>query len=108
MDGARASSSLNVEFIRLFFRSPVHEEIAVRWARRLAELLGPRSSQLRPETTLAELMQWAVEGRVNSIDFALVFEPEMRREFSLFLDDAEYVTFREMVDYISRWYGEPT
>jgi hypothetical protein len=56
---ARKIELVGVEFIRLFFTSPPEEELAFRWATRLARLLGPEVSQLRPETTLAELLDRA-------------------------------------------------
>jgi len=89
----------SVEFIRLLFKSHVEEEVAHRWASRLSRLLGPRVMQLRPSTTLSDLLGWAATSGVDSMDFALVFEPELRMEFGEFLDHAEHVTFRELVEY---------
>jgi hypothetical protein len=91
--------SVDVEFIRLFFRESDEEEIAHRWASRLGGLLGPRVMELRPETTLSEMLRWAASSRVDSIDFVVVFEPELRMEFATFLDDSEPTTFREMVEH---------
>lgn len=95
----RTTEELSVEFIRLLFRSRVQEEVAHRWASRLAGLLGPRITQLRPGTTLAELLNWAAASGVDSMDFVVVFEPELRLEFAEFLDHAEHVTFRELVEH---------
>ncbi len=55
--------------------------------------------QLRPDTTLAELLVWGATSGVDSMDFALVFEPELRMELAGFLDHAEHVTFRELVEH---------
>ena len=100
------TDDVNVEFVRLLFRSRVQEEVAHRWASRLARLLGPRIMQLRPGTTLAELLAWATTAGVESIEFAFVFEPELRLEFAEFLDHAEHVAFRELVEhYTARFEG---
>jgi hypothetical protein len=96
---ARKIELVGVEFIRLFFTSAAEEEIAFQWATRLASLLGPEISQLRPETTLADLLAWAARQGVDSMDFVCVFEPELRLDFAEFLENAETSTFRQLVDY---------
>ena len=53
--------------------------------------------ELRPETTYAEILRWGADANIDSMDFTLVFERELRMELSEFLDYAEHVTFREMV-----------
>jgi len=92
----------DVEFIRLFFRASDEEEIAHRWASRLARVVGLRVMELRPETTLSEMLRWGVMSRVESIDFVVIFEPELRMDFAEFLDDSEHCTFREMVQHGTR------
>ena len=96
------AEDVNVEFIRLLFTSRVEEEIAHRWASRLSRLLGPRVLQLRPSTTLSELLFWASSRGVDSMDFALVFEPELRMEFADFLDHTDDSIFREMVEHYAK------
>jgi len=96
------TENVSVEFIRLLFTSRVEEEVAYRWASRLGRLLGPGVIQLRPSTTLAELLRWAAISRVDSMDFAMVFEPELRMELAEFLDHADHSTFREMVEHYAR------
>jgi hypothetical protein len=96
------NEEVDVEFIRLLFTDPVEEQIAHRWASRFARLVGPRVLQLRPQSTLAEMLEWAAAGDVDSLDFALVFEPELRMGLAEFLDYAEHSTFREMVQYYAR------
>jgi hypothetical protein len=60
--------------------------------------------QLRPSTSLAELLNWAATSGVDSMDFVMVFEPELRMEFAEFLDHAEHATFRELVErYAARF-----
>ena len=92
-------SEVDVGFIRLLFRSPVEELIAYRWAKRLAGLLGQRATQLRPDTTLSQLLTWAATAGVDSMDFVVVFEPELGMEFADFLDYSDHTTFREMVEH---------
>ena len=92
------NGTVDPDFIRFFFPVPIQEEIALRWARRLACLIGKRMIELRPETTLAEIIEWATECNVDPIDFAMVFEPELRWAFVAFLEDSDQPTFREMVE----------
>jgi len=93
------------EFIRLFFPAPVEEEIAARWARRLAILVGPRIKELRPETTFAEILEWAATNNADTTDFLVVFEPELRMALAVFLDDAEDLTFRQMVQHVGKQFS---
>jgi len=88
-----------MDFMRLLFTDPAEEQIAHRWALRFANLLGSQALQLRPSTTLAEMLQWAARAKVDSIDFVVVFEPELRMGFAQFLDHCEHTTFRDMVEY---------
>ena len=102
-DGA-IQTPVNMEFIRLLFPDPVEEKIAYRWACRFAGVVGVKASELRPTTTLAEMLHWAATGHADSMDFVVIFEPELRMEFASFLDHCEQVTFREMVEhYASRF-----
>ena len=101
----QSGSTVDVEFIRFFFPAPIEEEIALRWARRLAGVVGSRALELRPDTTLSEMLERAAEARVETIDFAVVFEPELRRSFASFLDDSDQSTFREMVQHFAEWFG---
>jgi hypothetical protein len=99
MSRSHDSEDANVEFIRLLFRSPVEEEIAHRWASRLSKLIGAQAMRLRPNTTLAEMLHWAASRGVCSMDFVVVFEPELRMELAEFLEHADDATFREMVEH---------
>src|SRR5262245_31402541 len=103
---AAATSAPNMEFIGIFFPVPIEEEIALRWARRLGTLLGPKAAELRPETTFGELLDWAAERRVDSIEFTVIFEPELRREMKVFHQDPDAFSFREMVTWIANWHDE--
>lgn len=94
-----------MEFIRLLFANPALEEVAFRWASRLARLVGPQAMELRPATSLSEMLRWAATSEVDSIDFTVVFEPELRMEFAEFLDNSDHATFREMVEHYARRFG---
>ena len=87
----------DVEFIRLLFKPRIQEDVAHRWATRLARLLGPSVRHLRPDTTLSELLEWAARRGADSMDFVVVFETELGMEFAEFLDCSDHVTFRDMV-----------
>src|SRR5687768_12194938 len=102
MENLHTRSEVDVGFIRLLFRSPVEELIAYRWAKRLAKLLGQRAMQLRPDSTLSEMLAWAAAAGVDSMDFVVVFEPELGLEFAEFLDYSDHATFREMVEHYAK------
>src|SRR5262245_20359164 len=91
--------AVDVSFIRLLFPDVVEEQIAWRWAARLAVLIDAGALKLRPETRLIEIMTWAMAARVDTMNFVVVFEPELGMDLTRFLDDYETATFREMVQY---------
>lgn len=98
-------SEIDLRFIRLLFKSPVEEFIAYQWAKRLGVLLGERVMQLRPDTTLSEMLEWAASAGADSMDFVVVFEPELGMEFADFLNYSAHATFREMVEHCSAMHG---
>ena len=102
MSQSHTHQNAEVEFIRLLFTDPVEEEIAHRWASRFARLVGPQVLQLRPQTTLAEMLRWAATANADSMDFAVVFEPELRMDLAEFLDYSEHATLREMVQHYAK------
>lgn len=51
------------------------------------------------------MMHWAAGAGVDSMGFALVFEPELRMRLAEFLDFAEHATFREMVQFYADRFG---
>jgi hypothetical protein len=101
----RTNQLEKVDFIRLLFIDPVQEQVAYRWASRLANVLGAQVLQLRPETTLAQMLDWAAAAKADSMDFVVVFEPELRMEFANFLDCADHVSFRQMVEHYAGRFG---
>ena len=56
---SKKSESVDVGFIRLLPKSRIEEEVAHRWRTRLGKRLGSCVRQLRPGTTLSEMMEWA-------------------------------------------------
>jgi len=99
MSSPAARPEIDVGFVRLLFRSPVEGVIAHRWATRLGRLLGQRVMELRPDTTLSEMLRWAAAAGADSMDFVVVFEPELGMELAEFLDYSNHATFREMVEH---------
>jgi hypothetical protein len=92
----------DMAFMRLLFVEPAQEKVAYAWAERLADLFGAQALKLRPETKLAELLRWAVLAEVDAMDFTMVFEPELHLDLARFLNEADTITFREMVEYYTR------
>src|SRR5690349_5551485 len=84
MTRSLGKQNVDVEFMRLLFTDAVEEQIAYRWASRFAALFGPWVLQLRPQSTLAEMIEWAAIAEVDTMDFALVFEPELRMDLAEF------------------------
>jgi hypothetical protein len=58
--------------------------------------------ELRPDTTLAEMLVWADKAGIDSMDFLVVFELELGMEFAEFLDCADHATFRQMVEHYAK------
>jgi hypothetical protein len=50
------------------------------------------------------MLRWGSASRVDSMDFLIVFEPELRMELSRFLDECESATFRDMVRHYAARY----
>jgi hypothetical protein len=94
-----ADRSISMEFMRLLFTNPIEEKVAYRWAARFADVTGHHALNLRPSTTFAEMMKWAEAAAVDTMDFLFVFEPELRMDLADFLDSAESITFRHMVQH---------
>jgi len=91
--------------MRLLFTDPVEEQVAHRWASRFVALVGPQAQQFRPETTLTQMLQWGAAASVDSMDFVVVFEPELRMDFAQFLERSDHTTFREMVRHYASRFG---
>ncbi|MGE5303460.1 MAG: hypothetical protein ACM3TN_09050 [Alphaproteobacteria bacterium] len=84
---------LVVAFVRLDF-PPDQRDIAQKIAAGLAEIVGPKIKQLRPENTLTEIVNWADEPiytgdliKVFNVAYEVLCEPE--------------TTFRSLVEKIA-------
>src|SRR5690349_9700636 len=102
MRNRQQDDEVNVEFIRLLFRSPIEKQIAYEWATGLARLIGPQVMRLRPSTTLAEIERWLenadadIEGVVKLFEIAPGTDDEVR-----YPDQ----TFREFVERLAGRYA---
>jgi hypothetical protein len=85
--------TLIVAFIRLDF--PANQrDLAQRIAAGLAEIVGLKIKQLRPEHTLREISDWAND-RISATDLAKIF----RAAFNIACNDS--MTFRTLVETIA-------
>lgn len=95
MKGRR--SRPEVEFIRLFFPLEREAKVAVGVAQMLAELVGDRISDLRPDSLLIEVAGW-VENSMPAVELLLVMEEELGVDFG---ENLDITTFRELVEYLA-------
>ena len=97
----RPSPRASVEFIRLFFKLPAEEQVAVRCAQLLASTVGELVSGLRPDTKWSEIFAWFGPGPADAAVCVLV----LRKEFGAFAHEtiaaSEFMTFRDFVEYVS-------
>src|SRR5215471_20500188 len=77
MSNGNKISSVDVNFIRLFFPKPLEERIAVYWAENLASIIGEEALQLRPEKTFAEIFSWLEKHDDGAVDFVLAVLEEL-------------------------------
>ena len=85
--------ALIVAFIRLEFPSD-QRELAQKIAGGLAEIVGLKIKQLRPEHTIKQIAEWANEP-VSAVDLIKIF----RAAFNIACDDS--TTFRGLVEMIA-------
>jgi len=88
------------EFIRLFFKSPKQEQFAVRCARFIANMVGERIADLRPDTRWSEIFQWAGRSPAHTVAFTFALKKEFGAAANWIIDDPECMTFREFVEYV--------
>ncbi|HEY7166908.1 MAG TPA: hypothetical protein VIB79_20250 [Candidatus Binatia bacterium] len=92
---AKASDwSLVVAFIRLDF-PPDQRSVAQKIAAGLAEIVGMKIKQLRPEHTLRQIAGWASDERVRTGDLSKIFF----LAFDIVCD--ENTTFRAIVEKVA-------
>lgn len=97
-----APSGISVDFIRIFFKSPVEEEFAVECAEFIARVVGERVLQLRPNTKWSEILQWLGPTPKHQAVFALLLRLKFRKDVDEFIAAAGATTFREYVEYVCR------
>jgi hypothetical protein len=85
--------ALIVAFIRLDFPSD-QRELAQKIAGGLAEIVGLKIKQLRPEHTIKQIVEWANEP-VSAVDLIKIF----RAAFNIACDES--TTFRALVEMIA-------
>jgi hypothetical protein len=85
--------ALIVAFIRLEFPSD-QRELAQKIAGGLAEIVGLKIKQLRPEHTIKQIAEWANEP-VSAVDLIKIF----RAAFNIACDES--TTFRALVEMIA-------
>ena len=85
--------ALIVAFIRLEFPSD-QRELAQKIAGGLAEIVGLKIKQLRPEHTIKQIAEWANEP-VSAVDLIKIF----RAAFNIACDES--TTFRGLVEMIA-------
>jgi hypothetical protein len=88
----------SVEFIRMYFNSPVEEEFAVRCTQFLAGIIGERIIELRPDMKWSKICK--LFGPTPAHAFAL--ECKLQTEFGEVAKDlianSDFMTFREFVE----------
>lgn len=92
--------ALEVAFIRLDF-PPEQRVVAQQLAAGLAEIVGMRIKQLKPEHNLTEIAGWAQDG-IYAKDLITLFVVA----FNVTCD--EVTTFRSLVEKVARKKAEPS
>lgn len=78
---------------------PEEEEFAVHCAQLIARTVGERISLLRPDTTWSEILGWYGPGICDAVLFGVVLKREFGSDFNQVLQNHEFMTFREFVEY---------
>ena len=86
--------ALEVAFVRLDF-SPAYRDPAQQIAAGLAELVGMRIKQLRPEHNLSQIAEWAAD-RIYAKDLIALFVVAFGVKCDL------NTTFRDLVERVAR------
>jgi hypothetical protein len=96
-----ADAGNSAEFIRMFFKSPKQEQFAVHCAGLIANLVGERIADLRPDTRWSEIFEWAKPSPAHTVAFTFALKKEFGAAAQAVIDDPECMTFREFVEYAS-------
>ena len=90
--------ALEVAFVRLDF-PPAYRDVAQQIAAGLAEIVGMRIKQLRPEHNLSQIAEWATD-RIHAKDLITLFVVA----FGVKCD--ANTTFRDLVERVARKMAE--
>jgi len=95
-------SKPSVEFIRLFFKSPTEEEFAVVCAEFIANVVGDRVLELRPDTKWSEILQWFGPKPAHPALFAMLLKKRLGPDVKEIIAASDFMTFREFIEYACR------
>ena len=95
-------SKPSVEFIRLFFKSPVEEEFAIACADFIANVVGDRVLELRPDKKWSEILQWFGPKPHHAALFAILLKKRFGPDAKEIIAASEFMTFREFIEYACR------
>jgi hypothetical protein len=92
-------SNPSVEFLRLFFKSPKEQELAVSLAEVLARIVGQRIALLRPGTRFSDILEWSGPSPVHAIILAVALQKEFDLDTKKMLANPQFWTFRDLVEH---------
>ena len=95
------SADPSVAFLRLLFRSPKEEELAIRCAEFLAGIAGDRIGLLRPDTKWSEIIEWLGPRYRDGVLLALLLKKKFGVDPEEVLANPEFTTFRDLVQHVS-------
>lgn len=67
----------------------------------LGAVLGDRVDQIRPDTGVTQIFEWAWQSRVDTVDLVTAFEVGIAMEADELPEGFEQMTFRELVECVS-------
>ena len=96
MSKPKSPTDLALDMVRLWFPLPQEEQIAVALMQFLATRTGNQMMDLRPETTMGEVLDLAKADGWTTAEFGYMLELAGLEAFD---DELEQMTFREFVRY---------
>jgi acyl carrier protein len=91
--------------IRPYFHPPL-QDIAEEFALLIAQTAGARTKELRPQTTLDDILEWMGTDSLDRVELVMAIEAELG--FEIPDDDAAHsavTTFEQLVTRIARQRG---
>ncbi len=86
--------------IRAYFNPPL-QDIAEEFALLIARTAGVRAKELRPETTLDQILEWIGTESLNRVEVIMAIEAELGFEIPDEDADSAVTTFRQLVTRIA-------